>query len=88
VAVAEPVSLETFQMENTLDGMKSTDPEGESLTYSWKSTGKTASITGANTATPIVQLQEGPGDYTFELIVTDPQGASSAATATLIYKGM
>jgi hypothetical protein len=41
-------------------------------------------ITGANTATPFVVLNSGPGTYTFVLTVTDATGAQSSDNATVI----
>jgi sugar lactone lactonase YvrE len=87
VAVVEPQSLTTSQREVQLNGSKSSDPEGGLLSYSWRSTGKSAALIKANTAAPIVQFGEGAGEYTFELTVTDPQGASAKAIAKILYNG-
>ncbi|MCP5117496.1 MAG: hypothetical protein GY953_42280 [bacterium] len=86
VAVAEPVNLTTNMRQIQLDGSGSTDPEGKTLTYSWKVTGKSAAVMNGDTATPTVQFS-GYGQYTFELTVTDPEGASDTATATALYVG-
>jgi sugar lactone lactonase YvrE len=87
VAVVKPQSATTFAREMELDGSDSTDPEGEPLAYSWKSTGKTAAMGRADTAKPWVQFSGGSGEYTFELTVTDPKGASAKAVATILYMG-
>jgi hypothetical protein len=61
-----------------LDGSGSSDPDGDTLTYSWKSVGRSASINGANTAKPTVQLGEGfGGGYRFELTVSDGKGGTA-----------
>ena len=41
----------------------------------------------ADTAKPWVQFVGGYGEYTFELTVTDPKGASAKAVATILYMG-
>ena len=58
-----------------LDGSKSSDPDGDTLTYSW--TDQNGSIVGA---TAVVQLNLLPGSYTFTLTVTDPGKLNSSAT--------
>ncbi len=69
-----------------LDGSKSYDPDGDTITYSWRVAGaKPADIYGATTATPTVMFLQGYGDYVFELTVTDAKGARSTATTTVNY---
>ena len=87
VPVVKPQSMTTPQREMQLDGSESSDPEGEPLAFSWKRTGKSAAMMGADTAKPIVQFTEGYGEYSFELTVTDPKGASAKAVATILYTG-
>jgi hypothetical protein len=77
----------TVSLQIQLDGSASTDPEGGPLTYAWRSVGKSASIGNANTARPTVQFGEGFGEYTFELTVTDEQGASATARVVIFYAG-
>jgi phospholipase C len=85
-AVANPKNGFTTWIEAELDGTLSTAAGGGALTYSWSQLpfGKIATITGANTATPIVLLSSGPGTYTFTLTVTDANGNQSTDTASLI----
>lgn len=77
VAVAEPRSLTTSQREVRLDGTKSSDPEGEPLTYSWRCYSKSAALIKADTAKAVVQFGEGSGVYSFELTLTDPKRTST-----------
>jgi chitodextrinase len=62
----------------TLDGTKSYDPDGTIVSYSWTeiSGPSTATISGANTATPTVSALVA-GRYFFQLSVTDNSGATS-----------
>ncbi|MDQ2901754.1 MAG: hypothetical protein M3Y07_18440 [Acidobacteriota bacterium] len=60
-------------------------------TYLWSvsPTSLRASINTPTTATTGVQFLSGPGNYTFNLMVTDSTGAASAMmdTATIYYGG-
>ncbi len=62
-------------MRVMLDGSKSSDPDGDALSFVWKDeagneVGKTA----------VVQLTPGMGTHAFTLTVTDPGGLSAMAT--------
>jgi hypothetical protein len=57
------------------------------LTYSWRAKGKSAAIIHADTATPDVQFDEGPGDYTFEVTVSSGTGQTATAAVTITYAG-
>lgn len=69
----------------TLDGAASTDPDGDTLTYSWtmtsRPTGSAAALSGADTRTPSLTIDE-QGQYVIRLIVND--GKVSSAPDTVI----
>ncbi|HEV3330146.1 MAG TPA: alkaline phosphatase family protein [Bryobacteraceae bacterium] len=85
-AVANPKGGFTTWIEAELDGTQSTAANLGNLTYAWTQSpfSKQATITGANTATPIVLLGNGPGTYSFILTVTDSNGNQSSDTASLV----
>ena len=68
----------------TLDGLGSSDPDGDALSYAWTQTsGGTVALAGANTATPSFTAPELPGELVFRLTVTDPGDLSSSDGATV-----
>ena len=81
-AVVTPNKLETLDPEIILDASKSL---GTGLTYSWKSIGKSASLTPVpGDPTKVrVQFGEGFGEYTIELTATDAQGKTNTALAVI-----
>ena len=87
-AVAGPKGLVTTKRRIVLDGTASTSADRKPLVYSWTSLGRSAAITHANTATPVVELNSGPGVYTFELTVTDSQGNSDTDQVSVTYIGL
>ncbi|MBN9420100.1 MAG: S8 family serine peptidase [Candidatus Eremiobacteraeota bacterium] len=62
----------------TFSGASSSDPEGETLTYSW-SFSEGGSATGVQT----LRTYSRAGSYTAILTVTDPKGATAVANATV-----
>jgi hypothetical protein len=73
----------------TLDGTASFDPDGNPVTYRWRSIGnKQANIINAETPTPTINaFNGGPGEYIFELTVTDSFGAFTVDTVRIILSG-
>lgn len=79
VAVVGP-DIETNSLIVTLDGSRSFDPDGDPITYSWRSVGpQAAEVYAANTPNPQVRMTAGSGPYVFELTVTDNKGATGNA---------
>ena len=71
----------------TLDGTGSTDPEEQTLTYTWTATdGITLSSPSAATPTFDAPEVDGEADYTFTLIVNDGLQDSAAASVTITVK--
>ena len=66
-----------------LDASRSTDPDGDPLTYQWRAIGPQASISNANQAKAQVQFGPSVGDYVFEVTVSDNKGNSSTARLTV-----
>jgi len=58
-----------------LNGSKSSDPDGDTLSFVWRN--ESNSVVGT---TAMVQLTLGSGAHTFVLTVTDPGGLSATAT--------
>jgi hypothetical protein len=70
-----------------LDASQSSDPDGDPLTYQWRSVGRQAGISNANTARAQVQFGGEVGEYVFEVTVSDNQGNSSTERVTVTYIG-
>ncbi|MCZ2156852.1 MAG: PKD domain-containing protein, partial [Bryobacterales bacterium] len=73
----------------TLDGTASYDPDNNPITYRWRSIGnKQAIIMNPETPTPTVNaFNGGPGEYIFELTVTDSYGAFSVDRVRIMLSG-
>ena len=67
----------------TLNGSASTDPDNDSLTYSWvKASGPTVTLTGANTVQPSF-VAGTVGTYVFNLTVNDGTVSSTPSSVTI-----
>ncbi|HYO56262.1 PKD domain-containing protein [Archangium sp.] len=69
----------------TLDGTGSSDRDGEPLTYQWtvvSSTGPEVTLSSDTSATPSF-TSSNEGVYTFQLTVTDSEGATDTATVNV-----
>jgi hypothetical protein len=83
VANAGP-DFETTAFIAPLNGSLSFDPDGDPITYSWRSLGPLSTeIYGSTSARPQVRFTGNWGTYTFELTVTDSHGASSTDTVSV-----
>ncbi len=60
-----------------LDGSASIDPDGDAITYAWVSVGGTATVLDPTSVRTRATLGATPGEYAFELTVTDSKGAST-----------
>jgi len=84
-ALAPPVGEVWSGLEGQLDASNSSDPDGQTLSYSWTQTGgPDASLSGADTAQPTFTAPDVDErtTLTFEVTVTDPDGNSATATTT------
>jgi hypothetical protein len=86
VANAGPDQTVTAGQQVTLDGTRSSDPNGDPLTYSWclkgKPEGSTATLNGANTASPTF-TPDIVGSYVFCLTVNDGKLVSASDTVVV-----
>ena len=71
-------------LATTLDGSRSSDPDGDALTYLWTFGDGSA---GATTTTPTITHTYAAGTWTASLRVRDPAGAVSAAVTVTISSG-
>jgi hypothetical protein len=68
----------------TLDGSKSSDPDGTIVAYKWTLvTGNAVTVSDSSITKPVITGLQG-GQYIFELTVTDDKGASSNAQVKII----
>lgn len=67
-----------------LDGSGSTDPEGDSLAYTWTQlNGSTVELLSEEGSENITSFNASPGEYTFKLTVTDAYGTSTSEEKTV-----
>ena len=71
---------ETASMAISLNG-NGLDSDGDNLTYKWGQIGG-SEVTIDNPESPSTSFEAGPGEYTFQLTVTDPYGATSSSQQT------
>lgn len=68
----------------TLDGSGSSDPDGDTLTYSWEQyAGETVTLSGTNTASASFTAPDERDVLQFRLTVTDSSGLSNSDTVSV-----
>lgn len=83
--IAGSGEIVTSFRELTLNGSGSFDPDGDPVTFSWRSVDGRAIVLDPSSPNPTVRLvQTNYGDFTFELTVTDRAGLTSKATTRVI----
>ncbi len=88
VVITPPNQTVTVREVN-LDASQSTDPNGLALTFQWSaSANENVSLLHGNAAVATAQLgNNGPGTYTFMVVVTDSAGNSAMGMTTISYVG-
>ena len=71
---------ETASMAISLNG-NGLDSDDDNLTYKWEQIAG-SEVTIDNPESPSTSFEAGPGEYTFQLTVTDPYGATSSNQQT------
>lgn len=91
VAVAGPKGVQTSSATFKLDGTKSSDANGGTLTYQWTLlpvSGQTVSFDDPTSPSPAVTWADNAfayGDYKFQLTVTNASGQSATDTVVISY---
>lgn len=87
-AILLPKNLATANSQIALDASQSVSFNGQPLSYELRVISGSASVLQGTTTRPSVQLSSGPGEYVFELVVTDSSGATSRDRITIRYAGL
>jgi hypothetical protein len=74
-------ALSEIQLSATVENANGT------VSYVWRTIGKSAAIIGPTTATPSVQFAEGFGQYVFEVTATDSGGNVATGQVSVMYVG-
>ncbi len=86
VAKAGPAEVVTVGDDVTLDGSKSTDPDGDTLTFMWKVVSQPLdagiSLSDASAVRPTFTVSK-TGSYVFELVVSDGELSSGPARVSV-----
>ncbi len=73
----------------TLNASRSSDPDGDALTYAWEQvSGAAVTLSGANTARAAFTAPAAPGALEFRLTVTDPGGLSDSDVVTVTVRDL
>ena len=84
IANAGPDQTPTHPITITLDGSASSDPDGDTLTFSWTQTSGDPVTLDDNTAEkPTFDTLNAGDTYVFQLIVSDPKGKFDTDTVTI-----
>jgi Secretion system C-terminal sorting domain/PKD domain len=78
------VTLELPNNSYTLNATGSKDPDGTIQTYQWQQIGGPNTVKSSNMGVPQVAISDfQPGEYEFQVVVTDNEGATSTAVMKL-----